>query len=62
VIQGAALLFAIIVTFVLVSGLVILWRRGPDELDAWGAFVTRVLRGDRRSIDRQASTDIKKRK
>ena len=37
-IQGAALLFAIIVMFVLVSGLVILWRRGPDELDAWGAL------------------------
>jgi uncharacterized iron-regulated membrane protein len=62
VIQGAALLFAIILIFVLVSGLVILWRRGPDELDAWGDFVARVLRGDRRSIDRQASTDIEKRK
>jgi len=62
VIQGAALLFAIIVMFVLVSGLVILWRRGLDELDAWGVFVTRVLCGDRRNIDRPASTDIKKRK
>ena len=61
-IQGAAVLFAIIVIFVPISGLVILLRRGPDELEAWGAFVTRVLRGDRRSIDRQASTDIKKRK
>ena len=61
-IQGAALLFAIIVMFVLVSGLVILWRRGPDELDAWGAFVTRVLRGDRRSIERKASSGAKKRK
>ena len=48
-IQGAAVLFAIIVIFVLISGLVILLRRGPDELEAWGAFVTRVLRGDRRS-------------
>jgi hypothetical protein len=62
VIQGAGVLFAIILIFVLVSGLIILLRRGPEELDAWGAFVTRVLRGDRRSIERKASSDDIKRK
>ena len=34
-IQGAVVFFAIIMMFVLISGLVILLRRGPAELDAW---------------------------
>jgi hypothetical protein len=59
---AAMVLMGVILIFVLISGLVILLRRGPAELDAWGTFVARVLRGDRRSIDPQASTDIKKRK
>ncbi|HXC76629.1 MAG TPA: hypothetical protein VNU19_06215 [Candidatus Acidoferrum sp.] len=41
-------LFTLIIVFVLVSGLVVLWRRGADDLDAWGLFVMRVLRGERR--------------
>jgi len=62
VIEAAAVvLMSVIVIFVLISGLVILLRRGPVELDAWGAFVARVLGGDRRSIDRQASTDNRER-
>jgi len=48
VIQVAGLIFGAILIFVLVSGLVVLWRRGADDLDAWGVFVMRVLRGERR--------------
>jgi hypothetical protein len=42
------IILAVILALVLLSGLVVLWRRGPDDLDAWGLFVTRVLRGERR--------------
>jgi uncharacterized iron-regulated membrane protein len=45
-------LFALILVLVLASGLVILWRRGADDLDAWGLFVVRVLRGERRGRER----------
>lgn len=41
-------LFAAIVLFTLTSGLVVLWWREADDLDAWGMFVMRVLRGERR--------------
>ena len=42
-------LFAAIVLFTLTSGLVVLWWREADDLDAWGMFVMRVLRGERPS-------------
>jgi hypothetical protein len=45
--QTPAIIFGFILIFVLVSGLVVLWRRGADDLDAWGLFISRVLRGDR---------------
>ena len=47
--QTSAIIFGFILIFALVSGLVVLWRRGADDLDAWGLFVSRVLRGDRQS-------------
>jgi hypothetical protein len=53
-IQASAIIFGFILTFVLVSGLIVLWRRGPDDLDAWGLFVSRVLRGDRQSTRKPA--------
>jgi hypothetical protein len=46
-------LVVFIIGFVLVAGLVVLWRRGADDLDAWGLFVMRVLRGERRRGDGQ---------
>jgi hypothetical protein len=46
--QTSAVIFGSIIIFVLVAGLIVLWRRGADDLDAWGLFVSRVLRGDRR--------------
>jgi len=54
-------LFALILVFVLVSGLVVLWRRGADDLDAWGLFVMRVLRGERRrgDVERERSNKNK---
>lgn len=45
-IQASAIILGFIFVFVLASGLVVLWRRGADDLDAWGLFVSRVLRGD----------------
>jgi hypothetical protein len=36
--QTSAIIFGFILIFVLVSGLVLLWRRGADDLDAWGAL------------------------
>jgi hypothetical protein len=48
-IQASAVIFGFILIFVFVSGLIVLWRRGAYDLDAWGIFVSRVLRGDRRS-------------
>ena len=47
--QASAIIIGLILIFVLVSGLIVLWRRGADDLGAWGLFVSRVLRGDRRS-------------
>ncbi len=47
--QTSAIIFGSILIFVLVSGLIVLWRRGADDLDAWGLFVSRVLRGDRQA-------------
>lgn len=41
VVFGSALL-----TLLLASGLLVLWRRGAEDLDAWGRFVSRILRGD----------------
>jgi hypothetical protein len=49
-IQASAIIFGFILIFVLVAGLIVLWCRGADDLDAWGLFVSRVLRGDRQSI------------
>jgi hypothetical protein len=43
-----SVIFCCIPILALASGLVVLWRRGADDLDAWGLFVSRVLRGDRR--------------
>jgi hypothetical protein len=59
---GALMLLGFILIFVLVSGLVILCVRGPADLEAWGAFVARVLRGDKRSIEGKESSDTKKHK
>ena len=44
--QTSAIIFGFVLIFVLVSGLIVLWHRGADDLDAWGLFVSRVLRGD----------------
>jgi hypothetical protein len=49
IIQASAIIFGFILIFVLASGLVVLWRRGADDLEAWGLFISRVLRGDRQS-------------
>lgn len=44
-----------VLLFVLLAGLVILWRRGPGDLAAWGQFVSTVIRGARpRSASRIA--------
>jgi hypothetical protein len=48
-VQTSAIIFGSIVIFMLVSGLIVLWHRGPDDLDAWGLFISRVLHGDRPS-------------
>jgi hypothetical protein len=47
--QTSAIIIGFALIFVLVSGLIVLLRRGADDLDAWGRFVSRVLYGDRRS-------------
>ena len=47
ILTATGLIYAALIVFVLVSGLVVLWRRGADDLDAWGIFVMRVIRGDR---------------
>jgi hypothetical protein len=36
-----------VLLFVLVAGLVVLWRGGPRYLAAWGQFVSTVVRGNR---------------
>lgn len=36
---------AAVVLFVLAAGLLILWRKGRRDLDAWGDFINRVFRG-----------------
>jgi hypothetical protein len=48
--QISAIISGFILTFVLVSGLVVLFLRGADDLDSWGLFVARVLRGDSRAM------------
>jgi len=45
----SAIIFGFIVIFMLVSGLIVLWHRGSEDLDAWGLFIARVLHGDRPS-------------
>lgn len=47
--QISAIIGGFILTFVLVSGLVVLLLRGAADLDSWGLFVARVLRGDSRA-------------
>lgn len=42
------IILSFILMFVLVSGLIVLWRRGAGDLDAWGLFVLRILHGDAR--------------
>jgi hypothetical protein len=44
-IQTPAIIFGFIMIFMLVLGLIVLWRRCRDDLDAWGSY-PRVLRGD----------------
>jgi hypothetical protein len=44
--QTSAIIFGFIVIFMLISGLIVLWRRGRDDLDAWGLFISRVLHGN----------------
>ncbi len=54
-IPAMGVLFLIVLLFVLVSGLYVLCRRGASDLEAWGRFVSQVLRGDRvkvASLDR----------
>ena len=46
--ETSAVVFGFITIFALASGLIVLWRRGRDDLDAWGLFISRVLRGDSR--------------
>lgn len=46
ILTATGLIYASFIAFVLVSGHLILWRRGADDLDAWGTFITRVIRGD----------------
>jgi hypothetical protein len=36
-IQTPAIIFGFIMIFMLVLGLIVLWRRGRDDLDAWGS-------------------------
>jgi uncharacterized iron-regulated membrane protein len=48
-IQTPAIIFSFIMIFMLVSGLIVLWRRSRDDLDAWGLFIFRVLRSDPQS-------------
>jgi hypothetical protein len=45
ILQTSAIIFGFIVIFMLVSGLIVLLRRGRDDLDAWGLFISRVLHG-----------------
>jgi hypothetical protein len=47
ILTATRLIYAALIAFVLVSGLLVLWRRGADDLDAWGTFIARVIRGDR---------------
>jgi hypothetical protein len=54
---ATGLIYTALIVFVLVSGLVVLWRRGADDLDAWGIFVVRVFRGDRRDRHRRPPDD-----
>lgn len=43
--QTSAIVFGFILIFVFVSGLIVLWCRGIDDLEAWGIFVSRILHG-----------------
>jgi hypothetical protein len=47
VIPAVEVLFLIVLLFVLVSGLYVLCCRGASDLEAWGRFVSQVIRGDR---------------
>ena len=55
--QTTALILGFIVIFMLVSGLIVLWRRGRDDLDAWGLVISRVLRGDPQSTRNPRDTN-----
>jgi hypothetical protein len=50
--QAPAIVVGVILIFVLASGLLVLWRRGIDDLEAWGRFVSRILRGDTQPSER----------
>jgi hypothetical protein len=50
--EAPAIVVGGILIFVLASGLLVLWRRGVDDLEAWGRFVSRILRGDTQPIER----------
>ena len=56
--QASVIAFTVILLFVLASGLVVLWRRGAGDLDAWGLFVVRVLRGDPRNTNKRTNADL----
>jgi hypothetical protein len=47
--QAPAIVVGMIFILVLASGLFVLCRRGADDLEAWGQFVSRILRGDNQS-------------
>jgi hypothetical protein len=54
VITVEVLVVLVIILFVFVAGLLILWRKGAGDLDAWGVFVSRVIRGERSSMSRRS--------
>jgi hypothetical protein len=46
VIATAEIMLIGVVLLALATGLLVLWRWGPTELDAWGRYVSRILHGD----------------
>jgi hypothetical protein len=55
--QTSAIVFGSILIFVLVSGLIVLWCRGTDDLEAWGIFVSRILHGGPLSTQKRPRDD-----
>jgi hypothetical protein len=46
VIIASDLSFLVLLILILTSGLYVLCRRGVPDLDAWGRFVSQVIRGE----------------